>query len=122
MPYRRAITLFIEVAPGLKRNPGGASLPGDHHFEVFARYHHAGVARPVHADDQRVQVVAEVLPRRRVERRKSLEHRSVKGLEHVEEMIGRAVAEIEHPRLRLDRCGLIAEQLVEPRTRTPERG
>src|SRR5581483_5287925 len=51
---------------------GPNSFPGDHDLEVFAGYDHGGIARLVHAHDQCVEVVVEVLLRGWVECREGL--------------------------------------------------
>ena len=61
--------------------------------------------RAISVDDV---VAAAPAARRAVERRERLEHRAVVGPEHVEEVLGRAVAEHELARLRLDRSGRVA--------------
>src|SRR4051812_38494012 len=80
------------------------SLLSDDDLEIFARHDHGAVAGTVHPHDQRVQVVVQLFLLGGLERRERLQYRAVIGLEHVEEMRRRAVAELEQPRFRSDRA------------------
>src|SRR3954447_12524162 len=55
----------------------------DDHLEIFTRHHHGGVAGLVHAHDQRVQIVVQLLLLRRIECCERLERGAVEGLEHI---------------------------------------
>ena len=59
---------------------------GDDDLEIFAWHHHGGVAGPVHAYDQCVQVVVQFFLLRRLEGCERFQHRAIEGLEHVEEV------------------------------------
>src|SRR5206468_804256 len=69
-----------------------------------------------------VQVVVEILLRGGVECGERFQYRSVERPEDVEEMIRRAVAEVEHARLGLDRARLVPEHFLERGARAPECG
>jgi hypothetical protein len=93
----------------------------NHDLQIFRRHDHAVVGGFVHARDQRQQIAAQCGLLRRVERRECLEHRAIKGLEDVEEVLRLAVTEVEGARLRFDRGGCGSKHLGKTVTRAPKR-
>ena len=75
----------------------------------------------VHANDQGMQIVMQLFLLRRLERCERFQHRAVIGLEHVEEVLRRAIAELEEARFRLDRARLRVEHFGQPRACSPQR-
>src|SRR5262245_22813033 len=91
--------------------PRSRSTLADHDLQVFAWQHHAAVVGTVHGPDQGDEIAPQCLLAGAVECGKGLEHRAIVGLEHVQEVLRRAVAKSEMARLCLDRGGSRPEQL-----------
>ena len=68
-----------------------------------------------------MQVVVELDLFGLIERRERLQHRAVERLEHVEEVLRRAIAEVEQARFSLDGGCARVEHFGQPRTCAPQR-
>src|SRR5918999_3805817 len=97
------------------------SVSGNDDLEVFGRHDHGAVARAIELRDEREQVALERALRRGLQRGEGLVHRAVVGPEHLEPVLGRAVAEYEMALRALDRARLRLEQLVDARSAAPQR-
>src|SRR5690348_13109508 len=99
---------------------GDASSFGDDNFQILARHNHRAVVDLVHARDERAEVAMQTFLLWRLESSKRLQHRAVIGLEHLQKVLWRTIAEFELPRLGLDPARGGPEQLGHTSTRAPQ--
>src|ERR1700676_1804308 len=93
---------------------------GDDDLQIFAWNDHCAVGSGIYAADQSQQITAEPTAVCFVECCKGFQHWAVVIPEYFQEMLGRAIAEREMPRLGLDRGGRRPEHLGDPQRRAPK--
>src|SRR5262245_2163102 len=92
----------------------------DHGFQILTRHDHCAVVRLVHAGDEIVDIFLQCVLLPNVEGCECLEGRTIEGPEHIDEVLGRPITEVEMARLGLDPGSGLAEHFGQAHACPPE--